>query len=68
MKEYRTKSGDTFDLIAYDQLGSCKYVEDLINANREYVSTLIFKAGHILKIPDVEKSSVVKNLPPWRQK
>lgn len=66
MKTYRTKSGDTFELIAYQQMGSCRYVEKLINANREHIETFIFSAGVEIKIPDIETAKVT-NLPPWRR-
>ncbi|WP_414625511.1 tail protein X [Selenomonas bovis] len=64
---YRTKSGDTWDLIAYNELGACKYTPLLMDANREYIDTAIFSAGTILNIPDITRSAVVKNLPPWKK-
>lgn len=54
-----------FDLIAYQQLGSCRHTEKLIDANRSHVETLIFKAGVELTLPDVSTERRVK-LPPWR--
>ena len=66
MKTYLTRAGDSFDLIAYQQLGSCNYVEQLINANRNHIETFIFKAGVELQLPNVQEVSVVK-LPPWRR-
>jgi len=66
MKTYTTSTGDQFDLIAYQQLGSCRYTEKLINANRNHIETFIFKAGVELNIPDVETEQVTK-LPPWRK-
>lgn len=63
---YTTKSGDTWDTIAYEILGDCRYTEDLINANREYLTTFIFSAGVKLKIPEIEKKKT-KNLPLWRR-
>ena len=62
--EYVTKSGDCWDSIAYEVYGSCKYVEDLINANREHIETFIFSAGVTLKVPQVEKSKS-QTKPPW---
>ena len=44
-KEYRTKSGDTWDLIAYEQMGDCGYMDILMDANRAHVRTAIFSAG-----------------------
>lgn len=66
MKTYTTKSGDTFDLIAYNELGSCKFVEALINANRKYCDVYIFDAGIELNIPDVTAEKKAKKLPAWR--
>lgn len=66
MKKYFTKAGDQFDLIAYQQLGSCLYTEKIINANRNHIETFIFKAGVELNIPDVETEQVTR-LPPWRK-
>lgn len=63
---YTTVSGDTWDLISYKQLGSCKYTERLINANRAYVSTVIFKAGVELTLPPITEETKTAKLPPWR--
>lgn len=63
---YTTKSGDTWDSIAYETLGDCRYTEDLINANREYLTTYIFSAGVKLKIPEIEKKRT-KEMPPWKR-
>lgn len=64
---YTTKQGDTFDLIAWKVLGSCNYVESLINANREHVDTFIFSAGVELTIPDIEEETKSTTRPPWKQ-
>ena len=65
MTTYRTKDGDTWDLVAYQQLGSCRFTEKLIDANRKFVDTVIFAAGIELTLPDIstERKTV---LPPWR--
>ena len=66
MKTYRTIAGDMWDAIAFKKLGSCKWTEKLINANREHIETFIFKAGVELKLPEVETVKVA-TLPPWRR-
>lgn len=66
MKKYRTVSGDLWDLISYQQMGDCRHVEKLINANRDKVSTFVFKAGVELNIPEVVTTQVA-SLPPWRR-
>lgn len=61
---YKTCAGDTFDLIAFKKLGSCRYTELLINANRQHVATVIFRAGIELNIPNVENERRTVR-PPW---
>lgn len=67
MTEYRTKSGDTWDLIAYEQLGSCDYISKLIDENRPYCKTAIFSAGVVLTLPEITENTKAENLPPWRR-
>lgn len=64
MAKYITKSGDMWDWIAFKQMGSEKYTEDLLNANRKHLGTFIFGAGVELNIPDVE-TAPKRILPPW---
>ena len=66
MKTYITKRGDKWDGIAYTQMGSCEYVDHLIDANNDYTEIYIFPAGIELVIPDVD-TAVRSNLPPWRR-
>ena len=67
MRKYTTKSGDTWDLIAYEQMGSCSYVAKLIDANRAYVNTAIFSAGVVLTVPEIPAGETISALPPWRR-
>lgn len=67
MHKYTTVSGDTWDLIAFRQLGSCQYTELLINANRKHIDKFIFRAGVELLIPDIEEEQKKISLPPWRR-
>ena len=66
MKIYRTKAGDMWDALSFNFYGSCRYTEQLIDANRKHIETFIFKAGVELIIPDVETTTASK-LPPWRR-
>lgn len=67
MSEYTTKSGDTWDLIGYEQMGSCSYVAKLMDANRAYVNTAIFSAGVVLTVPEIPAGETISTLPPWRR-
>ena len=64
---YTTQQGDTFDLVAFKTLGSCNYVETLINSNRNYIDTFIFSAGVELTIPDIEEETKSTPRPPWKR-
>ena len=66
MKTYKTKSGDMWDSIAKEQMGSEKYMSLLVAANENYSKTIIFSAGIILNIPDI-KEEIPQYVPPWRQ-
>ena len=66
-KTYTTRSGDTWDLIAYEQLGACNYVNLLIESNSQYVNTAIFSAGAVLTLPEITAENRTENLPPWRR-
>lgn len=65
-KTYRTKSGDMWDQIAYDEMGSSLYTDQLMKANVEHAATFIFPAGVVLTIPEVEEKED-DELPPWKR-
>lgn len=67
MATYTTKSGDMWDSIAYRQLGSTSYTDQLINANLQYRDTYLFPSGVVLTLPEIKKP-VNKLLPPWKRK
>lgn len=66
MKSYTTTQGDTWDLIAYRQLGSERYMALLLEANRSHIHTVVFSAGIKLTIPDVS-TPLPESLPPWKR-
>ena len=45
MKKYLTKSGDYWDSIAKENLGSSKYTDKLMKANAKYLELEKFPAG-----------------------
>lgn len=66
---YKTIQGDTWDRIAYEQLGNEEYMKELIRANLEYAEVLVFSAGVLLEIPEVEKEEKELEsdvIPEWR--
>ncbi len=56
--EYQTIAGDTWDSIAYEQLGSEKYMGLLMEANPELIAYVVFDSGVSIQIPEVPKEDV----------
>lgn len=67
MSIYITNAGDTFDSIAYSELGSEEYMTDIIKANPKYAGIIRFGFGTKLEIPDADTISNTTALPSWRQ-
>ena len=65
MSTYITKSGDSWDQIARDTLGSERRADLLMTANRPLLGTFLFSAGTVLEIPSVERRESGL-LPPWK--
>lgn len=61
---YKTKSGDTFESIAFEIYGDCRCAVELMKANREYLFTYQFSAGVELEVPEIKKESTLTR-PPW---
>lgn len=64
--KYVTKMGEMWDEISKRELGSEKYVVELVRANREYINTFIFSAGAELELPEIDEAVMIE-LPPWRR-
>lgn len=65
-KTYTTISGDMWDQIAYKQMGSVLYTDKLMKANAEYAAIVVFRAGVVITIPEVEDRQNTE-LPPWKR-
>lgn len=66
MVTYKTKAGQCWDEIAFEQLGDCKYTADLLKANPTKLNYFIFPANVELTIPEIEKPTAkVNSLPAW---
>ena len=62
---YRTQQGDFWDTIACRLWGKEELMHELLRANPEHADVLVFPAGVVLTVPDVNTSTVPKDLPPW---
>lgn len=66
---YKTKQGDTWDLIAYKfykNIGGEYNLINLIDENSIYKDFIIFPAGINLTIPDLD-IPLTGGLPPWEK-
>ena len=69
MRTYITVQGDTWDLIAlrmYLKIGAEKLMDILLEANPDYMHTVIFPANVALNIPDVDVP-IISSLPAWKR-
>ena len=65
-KTYITTSGDMWDLIALNTMGSETYKNKLMQVNRKHRNFYIFPAGIELVIPEVTERRA-SSLPPWKR-
>lgn len=66
-QEHITAQGEAFDTIALDYYNDEKQASLIMAANPDYIDTLIFDAGAVLKIPIVGIVETPETLPPWRR-
>lgn len=63
---YTTISGDLWDTIAVKLFGREAMCSKLMEANPDHIGTVIFEAGIVLNVPDVETPSNAEiTTPPW---
>lgn len=67
-KTYRTIQNDAFDAIAYRLWGDEHLAGALIAANPGHADVLLFEAGTVLAVPDVQiRPQTSTSLPPWME-
>lgn len=66
-QEYVTKQGDTYDALALDAYDDERMASHIIQANLQYMDTLIFDAGIKLRLPVLDNVERPATLPPWRR-
>lgn len=68
MANYTTRQGDTWDVISLRLYGAERFMDRLIDANRDYREVGAFSAGIVLVAPDIpEAERETTLLPPWRR-
>jgi len=66
MTNYKTVSGDTWDLISFKLYGDYSQLDELINANPDHTDVFIFPSGIDLIIPD-RAERFDQSVPPWKR-
>ncbi|MBE1306038.1 LysM domain-containing protein [Clostridium botulinum] len=64
--KYETIEGDTFDSIALTFLKDEFKSNKIMKLNPDFIDTITFKRGIILKIPILEEEDT-STLPPWKR-
>jgi len=68
MKSYTTVSMDTWDIISKKLYGDEHFIDKLIAANIEYRKVVIFSAGVVLSVPEVnDRTASDEGLPAWKR-
>lgn len=64
-----TIQGDTWDILSKRAYGSEIFMDELIKANFDNRKTVIFPAGVVINIPDIDTETIANdtNLPPWKR-
>lgn len=63
---YETVQGDTWDIIAIKVYGSLANINELMDANRAYIDTVMFNSGIKITTPELIAQQSSK-LPPWKR-
>lgn len=64
---YTTVQGDMWDLISHKVYGDECFTDVLLAANPRHNKILVFSAGIVLDVPEVEERVSADSLPPWKQ-
>lgn len=69
LKTIVTQQGDMWDTLAKKIYGDELFMEELIKANIHFRKTVIFSAGVVLNVPEIDTTSseYESNLPPWKR-
>ena len=61
-----TIQGETFDIIAHNELGDSKLMSQIIELNPDYQNVVFFSSGIELTIPPVPEPTTLLPQPPWK--
>lgn len=64
-KTYTTISGDEWDVICFKHYGTEMVMDKVIQANPQYMDIVVFPAGIVLTLPEINTVQTTQNKPPW---
>lgn len=69
MATIKTISGDTWDILSKKAYGTEMFMDVLMRANITHRKAVIFPAGVVLNVPDIDTATIENqtNLPPWKR-
>lgn len=67
--KYRTRSGDTYDMLALAFYNEERLASKIVQSNPRYSGVVVFEAGVLLKIPVLDNSNTAapETVAPWRR-
>lgn len=63
---HTTSQGETFDIIAYNELGNAKLASQIMELNPGYMDVVFFSSGVELVLPEVPATTTSLPQPPWK--
>lgn len=66
-KSYTTILGDTWDTVSLTVYGSELFIDRLMRANPAHMETVIFSAGVVLAVPDIDTAASREPNAPWQR-
>ncbi len=65
MADHTTTQGETFDIIAHNELGDSKLMSQIMELNPDYLDVVFFTGGVVLELPPVPSPTALLPSPPW---
>ena len=68
--EHKCCEGERWDLIALAYYGSGKNIRAIIRANPDYLGSLSFMGGEIIRVPVIDQTDAIQDtpqLPAWKR-
>ena len=61
--KYECRQGESFDVIAWRELGDVRHTSALMDANRQWLTKQVFEGGEEMELPSVSSGRVIGRAP-----